>query len=155
MAIPNLSFRFASEQDFDFIWTGRVEIADVEKFVIPDIEEDKLRVHSAIKDKKIRLALIENKPVGFIWFTISNATPFGVSYGPFDRKYAYVDYVFVHPDFRKLKIGTSLYQDLGEYCKKTGVNELICDVVETNANSKTFHKTLGFKPFVSLYSKKL
>lgn len=150
----NFSFRFASEPDFDFIWAGRVEIANIEKFVIPDVEKDKLRVLSAIKDKRIRLALVENAPVGFIWFTVSEATPFGVSYGPFDRKYAYVDYVFVHSDFRKHKVGTSLYQELGEYCRNNGISELICDVFEINKSSKKFHKSLGFKPFVSLYSKK-
>ena len=153
--MSDLSFRFACESDFKFVWAGRVEIAEIEKFVIPDIEKDKTRVLSAIKNQKIRLALINGKPAGFIWFTISNATPFGVDYGPFDRSYAYINYVYVHPDFRKRRVGTSLYDELGDYCRQNGVKELICDVFEINKGSKKFHKGLGFKPFVSLYSKKL
>jgi GNAT superfamily N-acetyltransferase len=66
-----------------------------------------------------------------------------------------VDYVYVHPDFRRLGIGSRLYEELGKRCKEEGINELILDVLELNENSREFHKKAGFEPFVTLYSKKL
>ncbi len=155
MPLSEISFRFASEKDFDFIWKGRMDIYSIEEFALPDAENEKARIHSNIKNRQIRIALVGEKPSGFLEFTVSNATPFGVSYGKFDRTYAYVDYVYVHPDFRNRKIGTNLYNDLAKHCKEKGINEMICDVFEINKGSKKFHKGLGFKPIVGIYSKKL
>ncbi|MBN2121539.1 GNAT family N-acetyltransferase [Candidatus Micrarchaeota archaeon] len=150
-----LSFRIAGEGDFDFVWEGRVDIAKADDYTIPDVKKDKERALSAIREGKLLLALIGGKPVAFAWFSISDKTPFGAGYGPFGRKYAFVDYVYVHPEFRRLGIGKKLYDELGKRCKEEGIKEIILDVLELNERSKEFHKKAGFEPFVTLYSKRL
>lgn len=151
----NLSFRIAGERDFDFVWEGRLDIAKADEYTIPDVEKDKAWVLSAIREGKVLLAMIGVKPAAFAWFSISDKTPFGLSYGPFGRRYAFVDFVYVHPNFRRLGVGSRLYDELGRRCKKEGINEIILDVLEINENSKEFHRKAGFRPFVTLYSRKL
>jgi GNAT superfamily N-acetyltransferase len=151
----DLFFRTAKEADFEFVYGGRLDIARADNYAIPDVEEDKERALSAIKEGKVLLALSDGRPVAFAWATISDKTPYGVSYGSFGRKYAFVDYVYVHPGFRRLGIGSRLYDELGRRCKEEGINEIVLDVMEINGNSGKFHMKAGFEPFVTLYSKKL
>jgi ribosomal protein S18 acetylase RimI-like enzyme len=150
-----VSFRIAKEEDFDFVWEGRLDIARADDYTIPDVEKDRERVLSAINAGKVLLALAGGEPAGFLWFTISDKFPYGVSYGSFGSKYAFVDYVYVHPSRRRQGLGTRLYNGLGELCRKRGIGEIILDVMEINENSRKFHKKAGFAPFVTLYSRKV
>ena len=134
-------------------WKKR--IADIENFVIPDEKADQERIKKAITNHKIRVVLEDQKLVGFIWFSISESMPFGVDYGPYGKKYAYISYVFVSTEFRAKGIGKALYENLASYCKENKIDELICDVYENNSKSVSFHEKLGFSSFVKLYSKKL
>ncbi|MBI5227603.1 GNAT family N-acetyltransferase [Candidatus Micrarchaeota archaeon] len=150
-----VSFQFATLDDFDFVWSGRQEIADIEKFVIPDPPAEKERAKKAIKDNRIYLAVENSKPIGFIWFIVSTATPFGVDYGLFDVKYAYIDYVYVEQNSRNKGIGKLLYAKLDEYCKENNIEQILCDIYKINEKSILFHEKMGFSPFVSVYSKKI
>ncbi|MFH0713382.1 MAG: GNAT family N-acetyltransferase, partial [Candidatus Micrarchaeota archaeon] len=107
------------------------------------------------KEKRVRLAFSNGIPVGFIWFTVSDQTPFGVDYGDFGSRFAWVVYTYVLPECRKKGVATALYRDLAEWGKTNNVSEILCDVYEINSDSIKFHEKLGFKAFTRIYSKKL
>lgn len=154
----DFSFRDAGLSDLEFIWQGRKEIADLEKFTIPDESFDRKRIHKAIVQGSVRVACRKNRPglpAGFLWVSVSSKTPFGIDYGPFGITYAYIEFAFVKKEYRDKGVGKALYQDLFTYCRQEGISEVICDIYEVNAQSISFHEHMGFRPFTRLYSKKV
>ena len=151
-----LTFRLATVEDFEFVYSGRQQIADADSFVIPNPQGDKQRVLQAIQNKKVNLALLEEKPVGFVWFVVDNRLPFGVDFGPKTTgNYCYVSYIFVCKEQRGKGIGSALYTFVEEYCRKNKIGEIIIDIDTPNLKSQEFHKKMGFTPFVTLYEKKV
>lgn len=150
----DVSPRFAKSGDFEFVYSGRKEIAELEAFAIPNVEDDKKRLLEAIDAERVLLAVRGNSAVGFIWFVVSDTTPFGVDYGAFGSKYAWVDYVFVAKAEREKGVGAFLYEELAKWCADNGIAEILCDVYESNPQSMAFHEKLGFRPFLRIYSRK-
>jgi GNAT superfamily N-acetyltransferase len=70
-----------------------------------------------------------------------------------DHNYVFIDYTFVLEDYRKLGIGKRLYAYVEEWCRKNDTSEIVLDVIVTNPESMKFHESIGYKPFVKLYSK--
>ena len=147
--------RLAQTGDFDFVWKGRKETADIEGFAIPNVEEDKVRVKDAIVAGKVLLAVSGKELVGFIWFVANDGSkvPFGLDYGAYGVKYVFVSYVYTKPEYRGKGVGRFLYENLEKYCKKNGISEIILDVHVKNPGSAEFHKKLGFESRVNIYKK--
>eukprot|EP01113_Clastostelium_recurvatum_P047193 TRINITY_DN8370_c0_g1_i2.p1 TRINITY_DN8370_c0_g1~~TRINITY_DN8370_c0_g1_i2.p1 ORF type:complete len:169 (+),score=33.61 TRINITY_DN8370_c0_g1_i2:345-851(+) len=155
-----LAWRHAHEGDMAFLWGGLKEIHALETGD-EDAENAKIYCNSALEDAPNRSIIAFYKteagdqPAGFLTFKVSGAHPFGVSYGPYGNKFAFVDYVYVSPSYRKRGVGSYLYDRLADVCKTIGVPEIILDVYNHNAPSMSFHQGMGFKPFVQLFSKKV
>src|SRR5262249_12738619 len=60
------------------------------------------------------------------------------------RLVAYVEGVFVEPDWRGQGIGLALLQAAGEWAKVKSVSELVSDVLAENEISVAFHQRAGF-----------
>ena len=149
-----MKMRDAKPDDFDFVLSGRVEIAEAEDFVIPNMANEKRRVKRAIAERKVRVAVGDDgRRLGFLWFIRDSVTPFGIDYGEFGEEYYWVDYVFTAKEARGKGIGSALYEDLLALAKKNGVKKIMCDVFTVNKISGRFHRKLGFKPMLEIYCK--
>ncbi|VVC71616.1 Acetyltransferase (GNAT) family protein [uncultured archaeon] len=146
-----MKIRYAGDADFDFVLSGRKEIARAEGFRIPDLAREKKRVNEAISGKRVRVAVEDGKAAGFLWFAVSEETPFGIDYGEFGMKYCWVDYVFTAPGKRGRGVGTALYEDVTEIARKKGAKKIMCDVFTVNKASAAFHSRIGFKPLLGIY----
>lgn len=148
-----MEIRDAGKGDFDFILFGKTEVARMEGFEIPDMAHERRRVRKAIAEKRVRVAVDEGRPAGFIWFIESEEHPFGVDYGKFGMRYCWIDYVFVSEERRGKGIGTALYDDLARIARKRGVEKLMCDVFTVNKASADFHSRAGFEPLLTIYGR--
>ena len=87
-------------------------------------------------------------------FEVSRKTPFGVDYGPWSERFAWVSWSFVDAPRRGKGVGKALYAEFERECRRRGIKEVMLDVFEVNAKSRAFHEKLGFAPLLSIYSKK-
>jgi GNAT superfamily N-acetyltransferase len=153
----NFVIRNAKIQEIGFILNSIKEILKIEK-ATPDkkkIDEQRKFIIESIKNKEIRIANKENNPIGFLWFKIGDITPFGLNYGKWERKYCWINWVYVLQKYRNQGMGSLLYQDLMKICKKRGVKEIMLDVFKVNKKSLNFHIEQGFKPLLSIFHKKI
>jgi GNAT superfamily N-acetyltransferase len=61
--------------------------------------------------------------------------------------------VWVREDSRGKGIGKLMYEYTERYARDHGIKEVILDVMTSNPKSDFFHRAIGYKPFVQLYSK--
>jgi phosphinothricin acetyltransferase len=54
--------------------------------------------------------------------------------------------VYVHQDYRKLRVGTGLYIALIEILKAQRVSNVLAGITLPNTESVRFHESMGFKP---------
>jgi phosphinothricin acetyltransferase len=54
--------------------------------------------------------------------------------------------VYVHKDYRNLRVGTGLYRALIEILKAQGVYNVLAGITLPNTESVRFHESMGFKP---------
>jgi len=151
----NLKIRDARVQDTGFILSGIRDILRMENCVLNDkvYHEKKKLTKDAIKNKHVRVATKENRPVGFSWFKICDLTPFGLDYGRWDRKYCWISYIYVSKRYRNQGIGSLLYDDITKICKSKRIKQIMLDVFTVNKKSARFHKKIGFKPILSICAK--
>jgi predicted GNAT superfamily acetyltransferase len=57
---------------------------------------------------------------------------------------AYIHFVGVHPDYRKMGVGRSLYEHFFQSVEKNGRNEIHCITAPINKTSIAFHRSMGF-----------
>ncbi|MEW5723848.1 MAG: GNAT family N-acetyltransferase [Thermodesulfobacteriota bacterium] len=57
---------------------------------------------------------------------------------------AYIHFVGVHPDYRKIGLGRGLYEHFFELVKRKGRHKVRCVTSPVNTNSIAFHRRLGF-----------
>ncbi len=154
-----LRFRYAKPSDLDFVVRGMNEVEFVIEKVKPTKKkavERRKQAATAIKNRKITIAEDEaGERVGFAWLETSGKTPFGVNYGKWNNEYAWVSWSFVGARWRGKGVGRALYAALEKIARKRGIREIMLDVFEVNTKSKKFHAKLGFKPLLTIYSKKL
>jgi len=149
-----LKIRNAKLQDTEFILSGIREIFRIENDSFVYSEKKKL-ARNAIRNKHIRVAIKENKPIGFSWFRISDLTPFGLDYGKWSRKYCWISFVHVLKDYRNQGIGSLLYDDIMRICRRKRIKQIMLDIFTVNKKSTSFHKKRGFEPLLSVYSKRI
>ncbi|QLJ52965.1 MAG: Acetyltransferase (GNAT) family protein [Candidatus Fermentimicrarchaeum limneticum] len=150
----DLTIRNAKLQDIGFVLSGIREIFKIENDIFVYNEKKKL-VSNAIRDKHIRVVMKGGRSVGFLWFRISDLTPFGLDYGKWSRKYCWISFVYAVKSYRNQGIGSLLYDDIMRICKKRRVKQIMLDVFTVNKKSASFHKKRGFKPLLSIYRKTL
>lgn len=158
-----MKIRYAKPSELNFILRGIKEICTfeessvwIEKFAYFGNlmrSNSSPKVRKAIQKKNILIAILEKKPVGFLWFSISKKCPYGINYGEYSKKYLWIDFSFVSKKFRKHGIGTALYNESFKIAKRKKICTVVLDVFEINKLSMKFHKKLGFEPKIHLLFK--
>lgn len=93
---------------------------------------------------------------GFLSFTITDRTPFGVDYGEWPASpFVWVSNVFVEPGCRRGGVGRALYARVEALARAKGLRSVMCDVYKSNPESMGFHERLGYVPRVVIMEKLL
>ena len=71
------------------------------------------------------------------------------------REIAYIQEIYVHPDFRKMDLGTLLLQRGIKYLRDRGVKIIRVDVWFQNNIARDFFKKYGFEEHIVVLQKKL
>ena len=58
---------------------------------------------------------------------------------------AYIHFAGIHPDYRRIGLGTFLYEKFCEICQKNGRNIIKACTSPVNMGSIAFHQRIGFK----------
>jgi GNAT superfamily N-acetyltransferase len=105
--------------------------------------------------KEIIILQKNNQPIAFIWGTFTKKVPYGINFGNEKATFCWVSWTYVIKSERNKRIGSFLYQQLEKECLKRKVKQIRLDVFTVNKNSEKFHKTLGFKPQLTIYKKQV
>lgn len=158
----NIEFvtRFATMNDFTFIWDGILETISIEGASFRDEADEldyKQRLTKAIEEGgQVLLACDKDQilPLGILWYKKATVCPYGVGdYGENEKDYLWIQLVFVAKEHRNKGVATFLYKKLDDVCKELQVKEIMCDVYWVNTGSRNFHEKMGYRPKVILYSK--
>jgi GNAT superfamily N-acetyltransferase len=136
-----MSIRIASARpdQIGLIYSLIRELAEYEK-LLHEVEATEAGIAAALFSDNPRLfceiAEWNGEPVGFtVWFL--NFSTFSGRYG------IYLEDLFVRPAFRSKGIGKALLADLARTCVKNGWSRLQWSVLDWNAPSIAFYKSLG------------
>lgn len=97
-----------------------------------------------------RVALVNNKPVGFL-LAMRETAPYindnFLWFASHYEKYFYVDRIVVAKGFAGRGIGTTLYEDLMDVARADAITAITCEynISPPNAASAAFHDSFGFK----------
>jgi len=136
-----MSIRIASARpdQIGLIYSLIRELAEYEK-LLHEVEATEAGIAAALFCDNPRLfceiAEWNGEPVGFtVWFL--NFSTFSGRYG------IYLEDLFVRPAYRGKGIGKALLADLARTCVKNGWSRLQWSVLDWNAPSIAFYKSLG------------
>jgi predicted GNAT superfamily acetyltransferase len=137
--------RDASESDFDAILRLNLES---ERFLSPLDRAGLQHLHRQAACH--RVACIEGEVAAFLLALREGADYDSPTYRWFAERYAaflYVDRVVVDARQQGRRLGVTLYRDLFEFARASGVSSVTCefDVVPPNPASSAFHARFGFR----------
>jgi len=155
MKIEKVSINYATINDLDFIINGIREINKIEKEKISDFNFLKREVSKLISKKEILCIKLDNKLIGFLEFLISRKTPYGLNYGNEDKKFCWVNNMFIQKNYRSKGYGKFLFRKLYSICKRRNIHRILLDVFEVNENAKPFYQKEGFQNKIHIMEKKL
>ena len=135
----SLSIRAAQPQDAALIFALVCELADYEKLSAEvDATEEAIAAALFMPEPRLFCDIAEwnGEPTGFsTWFL--NFSTFRGRHG------IYVEDIFVRPAFRKRGIGKALMQRLARRCVEEGYARFEWAVLDWNAPSIAFYKSIG------------
>jgi len=97
-----------------------------------------------------KLACVGGKLSAFVLAMCSGATYENENFSWFAQRcprFIYIDRVVVSPEFRGLRLGSLLYEDLFRYARENGIPHVTCEynIVPRNEPSRRFHDKFGFR----------
>ncbi len=111
-------------------------------------EQIKKRLENMQSTEEVIVAELDNKIVGFgslrLVFNFSD-----------DYLYAEVTDLFVHPDFRRMKVAHNIMSFIERICKEQNVPQLILITGFDNASAQTFYRRVGFLDWAFAMKKEL
>ncbi|NLV89772.1 MAG: GNAT family N-acetyltransferase [Tissierellia bacterium] len=111
----------------------------------PDNDFEELKeeiIHLMANGKNVfLLSIIDENIVGFIHMSIRTDYVEGSSTSPV----AYVEGIYVKPDYRYKGIGKQLLARGEEWAKSKACKEIASDILYDNTDSYNFHTKVGFK----------
>lgn len=153
---------FDSESNVDraLILEGLVEIYTAEgngaQFADPDVRDFEVRTFAVRMGARARIAVDDQgNAMGFYSSQVTDTHPFGVAYGTYDYRYAFLDYIFVAPAFRRLGIASAVMMEMQRIATEASVDWIISSAGESNELSIKWHQRMGFKPYVRVFMKPL
>ncbi|MBO8156347.1 MAG: GNAT family N-acetyltransferase [Bacillaceae bacterium] len=125
-----MKIRSIKSKDYDIIsplindWWGGRQMADM----LPKLFFVHFQDTSFVAEEN-------GKIVGFLIGFLSQSNPYE----------AYIHFVGIHPDYRKRKIGKSLYDEFFNLVKQRGRNVVRCITSPVNKVSIAYHTKMGFE----------
>jgi GNAT superfamily N-acetyltransferase len=98
-------------------------------------------IDKAESEKKIFVALSEDKVVGYVTILIERFTMIYYNFDPF----CVIGDIMIHEDFRKHKIGERFIEEAKRLAKDRNVRKLMVNVYSKNEKSYSFFKHIGFQ----------
>ena len=105
----------------------------------PLTQEGKEYFESAIINDIVIVASVDKKIVGYL------AGTFNSQYSYNNITQAELDNMCIMNEYRKLGIGTKLFEEFKKICKENGINEIKVEASYNNINAIEFYKRNGFK----------
>ena len=105
--------------------------------------DEELDLHKKILAAENHVGLLYQKDsqyVGFMYLSIRNDYVNGTNTSPV----AFVEAIYVLPDYRQQGIGKEFIEYAGKYAKQKGISQLASDCFIDNNLSENFHKSCGF-----------
>jgi ribosomal protein S18 acetylase RimI-like enzyme len=160
MSKSQITYRFATILDSTVIMKGLLEILYIEehkKSFSPEKKKEQLEIinHALNLNSIIVSETAEQEVIGFIWFTITNKSFYGLNYGNLEEPYMFISYIWVLASARRTGIATKLYETIINNAKKNNIKKVWLDIYSHNNKSIDFHKKLGFTPEIVLFSKNI
>lgn len=149
------NLRYANKNDISFVLQGIFEICAIEKQKKDSLAVALKLITDALRKKEIRIITDDDVIVGFIQFAFTKKNPYGLKYGDYERKYCWVDNMYVAKKFRKMGIGEMLLKDVRVICKKEKISEIMLDVFHVNKKARAFYEEEGFSEFIHILRQKI
>jgi GNAT superfamily N-acetyltransferase len=93
--------------------------------------------------------------MGFYSATVTNEHPFGVSYGEYEYRYVFLDYIYCLPHYRRNGFGVAVVAQLEALAREEGVEHILSAYCDSNVSSLQWHAKMGFHPYVRVFRKAL
>lgn len=151
----NFEVENAKEEDIEFILKGIKDVCRIEKQIPEDRRVLIKKTREALLKKQIRVAKISGNTVGFIQFSFSRRSPYGMDYGTWTRRFAWMEWLYVDSSVRGKGIGSVLHGDLIKICKKKNVTEILLDVFDVNDKAIEFYLKRKFNNVIHIMSHRL
>ena len=139
--MPELTFRFAKENDVSVILHFIRELASYEKMLDEVVATEELLCEWIFEKKKAEVifAVKDGREVGFALFFHNFSTFLG-------RAGIYLEDLYVKPDCRKKGYGKALLKKLAQIAVERGCGRLEWCCLDWNRPSIDFYLSLGAKP---------
>ena len=141
-----------------FLYINQIENTinskEKENIIITDINNI---ANNTIKDKNIILCF-NNKDdiIGYLWYVKQTNNLIELNnYDNIKNEYVWIHSIFVDPSVRKQGVGTYLYKELENICKKQNINKLYLGININNKKAELFYNNLEFKKEMFIYSKNI
>ena len=105
----------------------------------PLTQEGKKYFENAIKNDIVLVACVEQKIVGYLAGTINSQFSYN------NIMQAELDNMCIMNEYRKLGIGSKLFEEFKKICKENKINEIKVVASYNNLNAIEFYKRNGFK----------
>lgn len=105
----------------------------------PLTQEGKEYFENAIKNDIVLIAYVNNETVGYLAGTLNS------QYSYNNNIQAELDNMYIMKEYRKLGIGSKLFEEFKKICKENGINEIKVVASYNNLNAINFYKSNGFK----------
>ena len=73
----------------------------------------------------------------------------------FEDSRGYIDEILVFEDYRKLGIGKKLLEEVEDWLKTRGIDQIILNVFLWNRGAADFYRKAGFEEYYVCYKKEL
>ena len=144
--MDKVTIREATKDDYEIINSFAKELFEYHKKLMPQMICEAYRDYDVenfenevVDDDKIWLvAEVDGQAVGEGFAYISA--------NRFNQIYAYIESIYVMPQYRKLGIATKLMANVEEFAKENDVSSIQLNVWAPNVAAFEFYKKLGLEP---------
>ncbi len=154
--MEKIIFRRATKDDYNAVNTMTKELFEYHKNIAPKIfgnaefqnyDTQDFVSETTDDDKSWFVAQCGDEVVGMLLCYITA--------NRFDKIYCFVDYLFVHSEFRGCGIASGLMQKVEEFAKLNGVNSIQLNVWTQNECGARFYEKNGFRAISSKLEKEI
>lgn len=136
--------RTADERAFAPLWVAsRVAAGHTEDWALRAVREGRISEAVAREDVRIYVATGGGRPLGFV--TVTHSPLSGLS----DESAAWIDQLYVDPDYRKTGVAQALLRMAARYAEHVGAHQLVSCVPAKAKESNRYFARLGFAPLVT------